>query len=220
MLKTSKAIAFVGAGLLAANSAQAAFTPVQAPIGEDSHAVILEGIFGVAFVADDVNFVSVDDSIVVSRVDDDADEVYSGYDSYDAEILGAHAFATQGFGTVADGNLITAIGQYSDASGALSGIGGGDTSFARFGTEFGTLDVSTVSADNPNSNDHVVTYTYSIDGEVVEDTWLLFFEDANETSPFPDFDYNDLVVEVVGVPEPGSLALIGLGGLAMLRRRR
>ncbi|MGB0766724.1 MAG: PEP-CTERM sorting domain-containing protein, partial [Phycisphaeraceae bacterium] len=156
-----------------------------------------------------------------NRVDDDDDQTYD-FESWSAEALASWAFAGQEFGTAEDGALFTLTGGGTDpVSGATSGGPGTDIAFARFGSEFGTIDVTTDPTDNPGGLDHVVTYTYTIDGVAAENTYLLFFEDANETSPFFDFDYNDLVVEVTGVvPEPGSLALISLGALAIMSRRR
>lgn len=65
--------------------------------------------------------------------------------------------------------------------------------------------------------DHMYAYqgegdTVNIDGNVIDWTsegFVLAFEDLRE--PFSDFDYNDFVVLVQPVPEPGTIALLGMG---------
>jgi hypothetical protein len=70
---------------------------------------------------------------------------------------------------------------------------------------------------NSDGSDHLVTY--KITGlETPWTVWLLFHEDLPYASS--DFDYNDFVIEVRAIPEPASILLLGLGALALLRKRK
>lgn len=221
IMKTRIALMLTAAGLVSAGANAGTITPVMGPAaGEKSHAEILGDIFGGVFVADGDGFTN--GTVGVARVDDDDDQSYD-FIEWDATALYSYAGAAQAFGTADDGELFDVVGSQGAVTGSISNVpGDGDVEFARFGGQFTTVDVTTNPSDNPAGNDHVVTYTYAMNGQAVNNTYLLFFEDSGEGSRFDDYDYNDLVVEVVGtpIPEPTSLALIGLGGLAMLRRRR
>ncbi len=63
--------------------------------------------------------------------------------------------------------------------------------------------------------------TYQVTGLAGNaNTWLLFWEDRIPDQSFADGDYNDAVIEISVVPAPGAMALVGVGGLLALRRRR
>lgn len=73
---------------------------------------------------------------------------------------------------------------------------------------------------NWDNKDHMVTYfVEGVPGLEDETVWLLFWEDYRCLG---DEDFNDFVVQVQAVPEPGTAFLLGavLAGLAVVRRRR
>jgi hypothetical protein len=83
---------------------------------------------------------------------------------------------------------------------------------------------TSLPTDNPDGLDHMVTFR--IDGlNNGVSTFLVMFEDKLPGQPVDDFDYNDLVVQIiaspVAVPEPASAGLLVFGTLgAMAARRR
>jgi len=77
---------------------------------------------------------------------------------------------------------------------------------------------SKMSLNENGGMDHLITFF--IEGASLEDesVWLLFWEDLPSSGW--DQDYQDFVVEVRAVPEPMTICLFGLGGLALLRKRK
>jgi hypothetical protein len=73
-------------------------------------------------------------------------------------------------------------------------------------------------AENTDATDHLITYLVEglSDVGMNEKVWLLFWEDLQSAG---DADYNDFVIELRAVPEPGTLFLVG-AGLAVLAASR
>ena len=70
---------------------------------------------------------------------------------------------------------------------------------------------------NYHTEDHMVTY-FMEGASPTETVWTIFMEDVRfDTS---DKDYNDFVVEIRAIPEPATICLLALGGLALLGRKR
>ena len=78
---------------------------------------------------------------------------------------------------------------------------------------------SKMSLNEDGGSDHLITFF--VEGASAEDesVWLLFWEDLPSSSW--DQDYQDFVIEIrATVPEPTTICLFGLGGLALLRKRK
>lgn len=226
-MKTKIAAMLSTAALIAAGAQAGTITPIGAPASnptpglpdQHNHAEIMGDIFGGVFVQNGNDFSN--GIVEVKRVDDDNDKTYD-FLEWEAHAIARWAGANQGFGTQ-DGKLFDVTGQFTAVTGDVLGQPGDNgIEFVRYGNENNTITASTNPASNVDGKDHAVTYTWSVNGVPATNRYLIFFEDSAESSVYTDTDYNDLVVEVIGtpIPEPTSLALIGLGGLAMLRRRR
>jgi MYXO-CTERM domain-containing protein len=111
-------------------------------------------------------------------------------------------------------------------AGSIANLGGHTWRWARAGTNFAPF--TSQNSDNPLSVDHMVTYRIDFSssglGSTTVTTYLLFWEDKAPNDN-PDYDYNDLVVEIrasrTDVPEPASaLGAAGILAAAAMRRRR
>jgi hypothetical protein len=120
-------------------------------------------------------------------------------------------------------NLFNLSGSGFGVSGGFSG-----QSFAgewRWGRDGGGDQQSSRDDENDGGTDQMVTFKVEgltggkYDGALA--VWVVFFEDKDGNDGGADFDYNDLVVEIIAVPLPAPLALAGLGliGVAAGRKR-
>jgi hypothetical protein len=229
--RSSKMFAYATAALAAgavSTTSFAASTAIGSPAaGELSHAQILDGIYGGGFSASGNDFSN--GAITASRVDDAADQTFN-FESFSASAKAVFAGFSQSFGIVQDGtftNLFDVSGKKTGVSGSVADVNpGGDFLFARGG------DGALVTSDptlNPGDFDGMITYEISGLEDIEGSVLLLFFEDILNAGS--DFDYNDMVVEVVGsgssqdnqplpIPTPaaGGAGLLLLGALAFRRR--
>ncbi|MBX2851912.1 MAG: hypothetical protein KTR15_09225 [Phycisphaeraceae bacterium] len=176
-MKPSSPLLLTAAALATTGTQAAVYTDVlSAAPGEMTHAEILSSYFGGSFTADGVNFTN--GSTQVTRVNDDMDQTYAA-SSWSAMTIATWSGAEQSFGTIDDGVVFDVTGDDDNAQGQASNVpGSSDIAFARFGSlQLGTTTKSTNTLDNPFGNDYVVTYTYSVNGDPVENKYLLFFED-------------------------------------------
>jgi len=229
MTNTRTALALTTAALFAGGTQAATFTTINPPdVGQKSHEEILEEIYGGDFIQTDNDFSN--GVVSITRIDDDLDQTYN-IGGWGARALARWAAASQAFGTTAGGPLFSVTGGNGDPVGGsiLNQPGGSDIAFSRFGTDSNTTNVSTDPSLNPADRDHIVTYEVnflqnrlSILPNPADTTLLLFVEDSAVGSPNEDFDFNDLVIELTTspVPEPSSIALMAMGALAMIKRRR
>ncbi len=65
-------------------------------------------------------------------------------------------------------------------------------------------------AENPGGDPQFLMY------HVSPADYLIFAEDADYTQSYSDHDFNDMVVKVTVTPEPATVVLFALGGLALL----
>jgi hypothetical protein len=206
------------------------------PGNELDHAEILSYVYNQNFTASGQNYVG-NGGITAYRAYDKDDIAYNTTHVYNHEPTDVDQIWTDGAVTV------TAIAKYASYQQAFgwngdglgtdfhllvdqSDIGGPGESFTiTEGEQFlwgyqaigsSSLEWWSLNAEN-NGEDHMVTYLM---GGVSSTTtvWALFMEDL----PFSqsDKDYNDFVVEIRAIPEPASILLLGLGTLALLRKRK
>jgi hypothetical protein len=225
------------------------YTSVNPPPGsEKSHAQILKDIYGQNFTLDGAggrDYVG-DNGITAKRVYDFDDIFYDITHVYKHEPNDVDQIWTDGAVTV---TAFAKYASYHQAFGWNGGgldtdfqplvddtdIGGPGISFSiTSGEEFlwgyqanrcdwWEPDMELEWWSKPDKQNHCVgedhMVTYFMDGvSSTETVWLIFMEDMRLYES--DQDYNDFVVEIRAVPEPGSILLLGLGALALLRKRR
>ena len=211
------------------------------PSGEDSHLEIISDTYaseGGTFVQNGVDFVNAGAGITVSRVWDtnggeltlhillgDETGVDQIWTDGTAMVSASAKFAdlTQSFGWNNNGGSsgtgYVELLNESDLYGPpvdvmitgdfLWGIEpNGDTWWSNIG-------------ENTDATDHLITYLVEglSDVGIGEKVWLLFWEDLPSGG---DADYNDFVIELRAIPEPGTLLLVGAGlaALGAFRNRR
>jgi hypothetical protein len=224
--------------------ALAGFSGVNPPSGSEfDHQDIFDGVYGAGFGPVGLNYAN--GGITATRVDDfgflgnmdvlngtagaQDDETWSDGIVF-SEARARFAGFSQNFGYLAGASGVAAFNHLIQVTG--TGInpatveGVVTTTFnspfrwARHNNGGGNQHTS-LPGDNTDGLDHMVAYEITgVNGG--RKTWMLFFEDTN--FPDGDFDYNDLVIELVVVPLPSSalagLAGLGLVGTGMAARRR
>lgn len=252
-MKSTRVLSALAVITAAGAPALAAFSTVNAPSGlELSHESIFEGIYGGNFVMGGNNFAGSGASlgIMATRVNDTGPGSHmnvltgsagSGEDdqTWQDGIVFSNARAryagfSQHFGYIDNASgadpfqsvfQVTSQGLNPDMNSlpnfTETTIFSDPFRFARANTAGGANKFSSNPIDNIGGADHMVAYEITgVNGG--RKTWWLFFED--QQMGVGDFDYNDLVVELVVVPLPasvyGGLAGLGLVGTGMMARRR
>jgi hypothetical protein len=251
-LRAGGLLSSLAAGLFACtawtSSANAGFSTINAPpVFEAGQAGILDHTYGGSFtlLGDGVDFsngsltaVRVSDFLPVTGTADSpgangTDQLWNA-SSYQANVVGSFASVQSSpFGYIPGTTGGSFVPLFTITGSGYNAVGSG--SFSPSGifriaavNELGQLrpTLSSSPTDNLDGKDHVVTY--EIDGLGGTDkTWLAFFDDYGNTGGNPDFDYQDLVIQLKtapagtsSVPEPASFLVIGGTAIILTRRVR
>jgi hypothetical protein len=228
--------------VLATPAAFAGFTPIGPPHpGEDSHAQILSHIYGGTFSpVGSLNFSN--GLVTANRVEDFIVEEGNPTGGEDASDQTWRAQFTNAVAEARFAAFSQEFGYFQGSTGGsyiplfpVVGEGYGVTGEAvipllanqllRWGRNGDNGIFSSKIADNTDNRDHMVTYQIfdeqgTAGGGQGIFRWLVLWEDIRDNEPFEDWDFNDLAVEITAVPEPTSVAALGLVSLLVLRRRR
>lgn len=206
--------------------ARAAFTFTKPNVNEVNVADVLEHVYGGSFDAIGLDYVREDGVVTARRVDDSADQLWTG--NFVARIVGRFSGYTQAFG------LMGPAGFQQLAEAPQEGFNPNvmdqfmvalsePTALARAGNS-GTQ--SSRDIDNRDGRDHMITY--AIEGvSRGSPVWLLFWEDLNQSARLSrgrsTSDFNDLIVVLrmtdarvtpIAVPLPSAFG-VGLAGLVL-----
>lgn len=224
---------------------RAAFTPINPPVGEESHQDIFSVIYGGTFLpAGPLGLDYSNGVITATRIDDYLDPEPSIFQTprlvgdpgtddqiWQADFRYASAEAKfavykQNFGYfegVAEADAAAYIklfdqtgwGYSVGGEAVLSDLQNKQLRWARGGED---RVVSSLMSDNLDGMDHMVTYEISFSADQTQNavrTWLLFWEDKYFGEHLADFDFNDLVVEVNAAVNEASTPEPASMGLAL-----
>jgi len=168
-------------------------------------------------------------NIVATVTGSDADTTNEGLQTFQGNILGDPATTIGGnFSTVSlsatftnppNSNAGTATDLNGDGNGDVSGIVGRDANGVAPGNSFivGTV---TWTATKANSGSELLHWQVKTPGLSPTGNWQEDASPKGNTAATGAGSYTAGPGVTVAAPEPGSLALLGLGGLGLLLRRR
>ncbi len=227
--------AVVAAGIMiGVSSARAGYTtinpPPSAPVAEKTQQQIFNQVYGSGFTLQGDGVSYSNGAITATRINDTGspnDQIWSGtVTNATAEAVWAGYQQTFGYYPNSSGGsftpLFTANGTESfSVTGSVSNPSLPAT--FRFGSSNQAGADSSLPSDNFDGKDHMISYQITGLGGNTP-TYMLFFEDRGNTGSNPDFDFNDLVVQLQtspsSVPEPGTLMVVAGGALLLIKRPR
>ncbi len=243
-IKTSIVSVSVMAALSAVASGQTYTTVNPPPSGEKSHAQILRDLYGSTFTMTSNGRDYVGGAVTAQRLADAGaggptslssgtvgavDSIWSGESTFLVTARAKFAADRSQFGYF-DDTLATPTFQSLFDTGTMNSERS-VTLTGPFRWAIKNLSRNTLWTSNPGDNNGLGSFsnrtfdqltTYAIDRpEKTGMEWVLFWEDRMK-GEHADYDFNDAVIAITAqpIPAPASAALVGLGGMLMLRRRR
>lgn len=245
MITKTRIIAACALSTIASGAMAQTFSTVNAPpSGEKSHTQILRDIYGSTFSAMSNGRDLASSTISAQRLADagaggptslsvgtvaSVDSIWSGASTFLVTAKAKFAADRSQFGYFDDTSASPAFTSLFDTGTMNSERSVTMTGPFRWALK--NLSRGTLHTSDPNDNnglasysgekfDQLTTYAISRPG-LVGAEWVLFWEDRMKGEP-ADYDYNDAVVVITAqpIPAPASAALVGMGGVMMLRRRR
>ncbi len=227
--------AVCGLSLWVVSTANAGFTTINTPRpSEANFATILGDVYGGTFTPNGVNFSNAA-GVTATRIDDDNDQVFDTGGSLTARAVAIYSRMPQNFGVWDGAGPGGSYNKLFDATPLPGGGASGSvtdvpvTAQLRFGRGGNTAVYSSNIADGTDTlgRDHQVVWTISGNG-IKPGTMLIGWEDDDRLGTLSDFDFQDLVVEVVtGAPIPlptaaipGLLTLVGVAIITKVRKLR
>jgi len=174
----------------------------QCAANDSSHVTISGGRVGNQLYASDTSTVDVSGGTVLYL------------DAKDTSVITVSGGQVDSLGVVDTGTVRITGGQVTGLSASHSGavkLSGGSLSW---------LEASSTSTVTFNAREFRLGHGLTLDGDRVLGTGILNGEWFNGTRWTVDIARNDSGATILAIPEPATLSLLALGGLAMLRRRR
>lgn len=245
MITKTRILSAIALSAVASGAMAQSYTTINAPpSGEKSHTQILRDIYGSTFTAMSNGRDLASSTVTAQRLADagaggptslsvgtaaSVDSIWSGSSTFLVTAKAKFAADRSQFGYFDDTSASPAFTSLFD-TGTLNSERS-VTMTGPFRWALKNLSRGTLHTSDPNDNsglgafahqkfDQLTTYSINRPG-LIGAEWVLFWEDRMKGEP-ADYDYNDAVIVITAqpIPAPASAALVGMGGVMMLRRRR